>query len=172
MSLVRAERLLAQLHAHSVAELHPKLDALAEAIAACDEPERLAQIAAALPSQLVALAPELGLQLARIAHQLIEHGVQTPEDLELLPPPVCVAWLRVGLAAIPPATEGEHELLELVDDELLLRALAEPSRWSLIHTRAPARILERMTRAEDPRLRERVLDRLPTLVEHLALRPA
>jgi hypothetical protein len=163
--LASAVEILARLDSHETADALAKIDKIISALPSCNAPERLEAIAAALPLRVSAYAPELTLALAKLALELVHHRPRLPEDLEALPPVLHVAWWRVRLS-----TSEEPAEFAAIDDALLLRILTD---WphGLIDAAAPNQLLDRMTRAADPRLRAMALEQLAAALKHVAITP-
>ncbi len=150
---------LANLPVHEAVR---RLDEIALAVGACEQPEILAALAATFPPRLAGLAPEVALALAALAERLAAHQVRWPEDLltaTALPPRCQVAWLRARMH--DPATAGEP-----LDDE---RLLSLTTGWQLGSLPDAAPLLERMAAARDPRLRLAALRAAPAALAQLAV---
>ncbi|KIG18422.1 hypothetical protein DB30_00707 [Enhygromyxa salina] len=154
-----------------IARLDPA-DALSQvasvraAVASCGVPERLDELAAALPVRVAELAPELALELAALAAALVSHAPRLPLDLEALEPVVRTAWLRVGLSSRDQSTS--RATLAKLDETWLLHAIQD---WSLSAAADPAALFRRMCSAQDRRLRAAVVPALGGAVADLAITP-
>ena len=135
-----------------------RLVELKAALETPQDPGALQALATSFPRALGPLCPEVGLRLAELAEQLVDEDVVVPGDAGRAEPRVALRWARVALA------RGD----EAGADDALLVAL---TGWSVVEVRAPGRLIERLVRSSDRRLRLLALDALEPLVEALAITP-
>lgn len=166
---LRAEALAGIAYAPA-AEAVDRIAAVAAALPACDDPSLLHALAAALPRQLAALAPEVSLALAELAAALAPHAppldAALPADLEDLPPRLRVLWLRAALRAGGASAAAARHHLAAAGEPLLLAVV---HGWALDELPELSPLLAALTHAVDPRLRAAALPVLPRAVQHLAL---
>lgn len=154
---------LSGLRGWAAPEAVARLEAIAAALPRCGEPRVLEGLAAALPTTLRGLSPEVGLALASVAAMLVPHGPVIPRDVAELEPRLRVAWRRVELAV-----GGDASALGSLDDAELRRAV---HGWSIDPVLDPAPLLRRLAAARDPRLRMVALEWVVPAVAQLAVSP-
>ncbi|MBX3231404.1 MAG: HEAT repeat domain-containing protein [Labilithrix sp.] len=142
-----------------------RLVQLRDALASVGDPDALTEIAKAIPLRVARLAPEVSLLLAEIAAALAPYRPTLPADLDRLEPArLRVAWIRVALRR---EDEDANGLADHLDEGVLLAVLTGWS-WST-DTGDPSRLVRRLARARDPRLRALVVEHVEDAVRHLAL---
>ncbi|MFT5354541.1 MAG: hypothetical protein ACI9KE_001746, partial [Polyangiales bacterium] len=140
-------------------------DALAQVTALREslehQTEGLRQLAAAMPKSVATFSSELALELSGLTRALHLHGPAMPDDIQELAPLVRAEWRRTQLWC------GDDEWALAATDAELAEAVAG-SRFVVAKA---ARILERLAKAADPRLRHVVFRDITACIADLSLHP-
>lgn len=121
----------------------------------------LRETAAAMPTSVAALSNELALALSELARALHLHSPVMPRDIQELTPFVRAHWRRTQLWC------GDNAWALAATDAELAGIVAGPP----LAAAKVAPVLERLAKAEEPRLRHVVLRHFATCIADLSLRP-
>jgi HEAT repeats len=155
---------LQDLAKHSAVEVVERLAEVAAALPSCEAPEVLGQLARSMPARLAGLQPEVAMALGEVALQLASSGPRLPEDVMSQEPRLRVQWLRVGLLG---RRDDAAAVVQQLGEEALLLAVTQG--WSLDASPVAAALLQRMARATDARLRLRAVESIHSAVWSLAI---
>ncbi len=124
----------------------------------CRETEELAELARRLPNTLKEIPNRLSLELSRIAMELAVYSPIIASDVLELSPRLRREWLQAYLCAgFAPQEISESILVQVV------------AGWDCSGFLRPLVLLQCMSTAKSPRLRQRALELLPNAVNNLQM---